>query len=207
MSTRATGSAREVRAAIGASLAEATRLAGNAEEHTETLVAAVSLIATVLKGGGRVFFCGNGGSAAQAGHLACELSGRFYYDRAPLSAVSLTENTAALTAIANDYGYEQVFARQLRASGAPGDVLVALTTSGRSPNIIRAVEVARSLGVRTIGFTGEGGQDFAGLCDLAFVVRANDTARIQEIHLLLGHVLCAEIEAELFPPTSRPGSP
>jgi D-sedoheptulose 7-phosphate isomerase len=207
MSSRATNSSRELRAAIAASLAEATRLAGAAGEHTETLVAAVNLVTTALKGGGRVFFCGNGGSAAQAGHLACELSGRFYYDRPPLSAVSLCENTAALTAIANDYGYEHVFARQLSAFGGAGDVLVALTTSGRSPNMVRAIEVAHALGIRAIGLTGERGQDFASLCDLAFVVRAADTARIQEIHLLLGHVLCAEIEAELFPPTSRPGRP
>jgi D-sedoheptulose 7-phosphate isomerase len=197
-----------VRSAVTAALGEAARLAGTTEEYVDTLVQAVALVVGALRGGNQIFFCGNGGSAAQAAHLACELSGRFYYDRPPLRALSLVENTPALTAIANDYGYEQIFARQLTGFAASGDVLVALTTSGRSPNILRAIEAARSLGVRTIGFTGRSGRDFAGKCDLSFVIPAADTARIQEVHLLLGHVLCARIEEELFPrPTSSPGRP
>jgi D-sedoheptulose 7-phosphate isomerase len=184
---------------VAAALAEAARIVAEIGEEKGRMGAAIEMALSALKGGGQVLFCGNGGSASQAAHLAAELSGRFYYDRPPLRAIALTENTAALTAIANDYGYDVVFERQLEAIARPGDVLVALTTSGRSPNVRRAVACASRLGLKTIGLTGSRGRDFARRCDLAFVVPADDTARIQEVHLLLGHVLCAELESAMFP--------
>ncbi len=187
------------RTALAAGIAEAARLAALAGAHEERLVAAIALAVEALRGGNQILFCGNGGSSAEAAHLAAELAGRFYYDRAPLHALALNDSVPALTAVANDYGYEFVFARQLSAIGRPGDVLVALTTSGRSPNVLKALAAARELGIRTIGLTGRRGRRFAATCDLGFVVDCDDTARIQEVHLLLGHLLCARIEAELFP--------
>ncbi len=189
------------REAIDAAVAHSSRLAQAAAHHTEALLAAIELAASALRRGNQVLFCGNGGSAAQAAHLAAELSGRFYLERDPLRAQALTENVPALTAVANDYGYEFVFARQLLALARSGDVLVALSTSGGSPNILRAIETARRIGIKTIGLTGERGTRFASACDVGFVVPAADTARIQEIHLLLGHIICARIEAELCAPT------
>jgi D-sedoheptulose 7-phosphate isomerase len=189
---------RAHRGAIATAVAEAARLAAGAAADEDRLVQAVALAVSALRAGDQILFCGNGGSAAEAAHLAAELSGRFYLDRAPLRALALNENVPALTAIANDYGYELVFARQLHAVGRTGDVLVALTTSGRSPNMLRVLEAARQIGVKTIGLTGERGRSFARACDLSFVVPSADTARIQEVHLLLGHLLCARIEAELF---------
>jgi D-sedoheptulose 7-phosphate isomerase len=183
---------------------EAARLAAATVKETSRMSAAVEMAVEALRSGNQIFFCGNGGSASQAAHLAAELSGRFYYDRPALCAIALAENTAALTAIANDYGYEHLFERQLEGLARPGDLLVALTTSGRSPNVRRAAASASRLGVRVIGFTGQRGRDFARECDLAFVVPSADTPRIQEVHLLLGHVLCAQIEAELFPRASAP---
>jgi D-sedoheptulose 7-phosphate isomerase len=187
------------RAAIAAAAAESARLAAAAAEHEDRLLEAIALAVGALRAGNQILFGGNGGSAAEAAHLAAELSGRFYFDRASLRALALNENVSALTAIANDYGYEFVFARQLRAIGRAGDVLVALSTSGRSPNVRKALDAAREVGIRTIGLTGERGRRFAAACDLGFVVESADTARIQEVHLLLGHLLCARIEAELFP--------
>lgn len=199
---------RAHRAAIAGAVTEASRLATAATADGDRLVEAIALAAGALRAGNQILFCGNGGSAAEAAHLAAELSGRFYLDRAPLRALALNENVPALTAIANDYGYEFVFARQLHAVGRAGDVLVALSTSGRSPNVLKALDVAREIGIKTIGFTGAAGRGFAGACDLGFIVESADTARIQEIHLLLGHLLCARIEAELFPRlASRSGRP
>ncbi len=149
--------------------------------------------------GNKVLFCGNGGSAADAQHLAAELSGRFYYDRDPLPAEALHVNTSFLTAVANDYSYEQVYARMLRAVGTEGDVLFALSTSGNSPNILRALETARELGMVTVGLTGETGGAMAGLCDYLVKVPSADTPRIQEAHIMIGHIICENIESTLFP--------
>ncbi len=190
---------RRHRRQILASLEGAAELARVAAGEAEMLAAAVATCATALRKGKQVIFCGNGGSAAQASHLAGELSGRFYAERPPIKALALTDNHAALTAIANDYGFDRVFERHLEAYGAPGDILVALTTSGRSPNIRRVVATARQIGMQTIGLTGRRGRSFARQCDLAFVVPSTDPARIQEVHLLLGHIICAQVEAELFP--------
>jgi len=194
------------RASLAAGIADAARLAALAAAHEEHLIEAIALATGALRAGHQILFCGNGGSAAEAAHLAAELAGRFYLDRAPLHALALNDSVPALTAVANDYGYEFVFARQLLAIGRSGDVLVALSTSGRSPNVLKALAAAREIGIQTIGLTGRRGRRFAAACDLGFVVDSDDTARIQEVHLLLGHLLCARIEAELFPRvTTRSG--
>lgn len=150
-----------------------------------------------LRGGGKLLFTGNGGSAAQCQHLATELVGRFALDRAPHAALALTTDSSFLTACANDFGFEDVFARQVEALGRPGDVLFALSTGGRSPNVLKAVEAARAAGLTTCGLTGAKGTRLAGLCDVAIVVPHEDPARIQEMHLFLGHLLCGGIERRL----------
>jgi phosphoheptose isomerase len=150
-----------------------------------------------LRAGGKVLVLGNGGSAADAQHVAAELVGRLTIDRAPLAAVALTVDSSALTSIANDYGFAHVFERQLRALGKPGDVAIAITTSGKSESVRRAVAAAKEIGVATIGLTGAGGREFAASCDVGIVVPSTDTARIQEIHITVGHILCAIAEAEL----------
>jgi D-sedoheptulose 7-phosphate isomerase len=152
-----------------------------------------------FRAGGKVLFCGNGGSAADAQHLAAELSGRFYYDRPPLPSEALHVNTSYLTAVANDYSYEEVFSRMILASGRQGDVLVALSTSGNSGNVIRALEQARKIGMVTVGLTGETGGKMKTLCDYLINVPSSDTPRIQEAHILLGHIICEQVESTLFP--------
>ncbi|MCS6916211.1 MAG: D-sedoheptulose 7-phosphate isomerase [Chitinophagales bacterium] len=148
--------------------------------------------------GGKVLFCGNGGSAADAQHLAAELSGRFYTDRDPLDAEALHVNTSYLTAVGNDYGYDQVFSRLVKARGRSGDVLIGMSTSGNSPNVLRALEEARRLGMVTVGMTGATGGKMAPWCDLLLNVPSTDTPRIQEVHMLMGHTICQLVEAELF---------
>ena len=149
--------------------------------------------------GRKLLLFGNGGSAADAQHLAAELVGRFQRERRPLPAIALTTDTSALTAIANDYGYDQVFARQVRALGARGDVALAISTSGRSPSVLHAVEACRALGIETIGLTGGDGGTLAGLVDLCLRVSASThAARIQETHILIGHVLCELVDRRLF---------
>lgn len=152
-----------------------------------------------IRAGNKVIFFGNGGSAADAQHLECELAGRFYRDRAPIAALSLTVNTSSLTAIGNDYGYDQVFSRQLAGIGRPGDVAVGISTSGNSANVVAALVVARDLGLATVGFTGRGGGKMDALCDLCLRVDSTETPRIQEVHILAGHLLCEAVERELFP--------
>jgi D-sedoheptulose 7-phosphate isomerase len=150
-----------------------------------------------LRAGGKLLFAGNGGSAAQCQHLATELVGRFALDRRAHAAIALTTDSSFLTACANDYGFEDVFARQLEALGRPGDVLFALSTGGRSPNVLKAVEAAHAAGLATYGLTGAGGARLAELCDETILVPHADPARIQEIHLFLGHLMCGGIEARL----------
>lgn len=152
---------------------------------------------SALSNGGRVFFCGNGGSAADAQHLAAELMGRFLINREPMAAVSLTVDTSALTAIGNDYGYDKVFSRQLRGLARPGDVLVGLSTSGNSANVVGALEAARGMGVKTIGLTGRGGGRMASLSDVLIAVDHDRTNHIQEAHIVIGHMICAFVEAKL----------
>ena len=160
---------------------------------------AARLVAATLRQGGKIHFCGNGGSAADAQHLAAELSGRFYYDRPPLNAEALHCNTSYLTAVGNDYGYEWVFARLLRGTGHEGDVLVGLSTSGNSQNILKAFEVCREMGIRVVSFTGASGGKMKDFSDVLLNVPSTDTPRIQESHIMLGHILCEWVEADLFP--------
>lgn len=154
---------------------------------------------TAYSRGSKVLLCGNGGSAADAQHIAAELSGRFYYDRAPLSAEALHVNTSFLTAVANDYSFEDLYARAVQGSGKKGDVLIAISTSGNSENVVRALKVARELGLLTVGLTGESGGKMKEFCDYLIAVPSVDTPRIQESHILIGHIICELVEAALFP--------
>jgi len=158
------------------------------------IAAAGHVLSTAIKGGGKVMFCGNGGSAADAQHLAAELSGRFLHDRKPLAGLALTVDTSALTAIGNDYGYEQVFSRQLRGLGRAGDALVAITTSGNSPNVLEAIKAAREIGIKVVGLTGAGGGKLVAAADLCIRVPADRTDHIQEMHIAVGHMLCGIVE-------------
>lgn len=155
------------------------------------------VLCDALKRGGRVFFCGNGGSAADAQHLAAELSGRYLFDRVPLDAQALHCNTSALTAIANDFGYDDVFARQIRAHGRACDVLVAISTSGNSTNIVKAVEAASKKGIRTVALTGGRECALSRMADIVIAVPSIETPRVQEMHILIGHTLCEIVEKEL----------
>lgn len=148
---------------------------------------------------GKVLFCGNGGSAADAQHLAAELSGRFYYDRPPLYAEALHVNTSYLTAVANDYSYDEIYSRLVKGMGSKGDVLVGLSTSGNSMNVVKAFEAAKVNEMITVGITGGSGGKMEELSDFLINVPSNDTPRIQESHIMIGHILCQIIEAELFP--------
>jgi len=164
----------------------------------DTVQQIVNEIVRCYENGGKVLFCGNGGSAADAQHLAAELSGRFYFDRHPLFAEALHVNSSYVTAVANDYGYDEIFARLVMAMGSKDDVLVGLTTSGNSPNIIRAFTEANSLGMLTVGFTGETGGQLAEKCTYLLNIPSKDTPRIQEVHILLGHIICELVEEKLF---------
>jgi D-sedoheptulose 7-phosphate isomerase len=168
-------------------------------EQAADLERAIDLVAEAFGAGHKVLLFGNGGSAADAQHIAAEWTGRFIRERRPLAAIALTTDTSALTAIGNDYGYEEVFARQLRALGARGDVAIAISTSGKSPNVLRAVQAAREVGMRTIGLTGGDGGALAGLVDVSLRVSASSLSpRIQETHILIGHVLCELVDRRLF---------
>ena len=147
----------------------------------------------------KILFCGNGGSASDAQHIAAELSGRFYTDRPPLYAEALHVNSSYMTAVANDYGYDETYARMLEACGRKGDVLVGISTSGNSPNVVKALEKANEIGLITIGFTGSIGGKMNDICDIMIKVPSDDTPRIQEVHILVGHIICQLIEEEMFP--------
>lgn len=164
----------------------------------EGMERAVNQMVSCFENGGKILFCGNGGSAADAQHLAAEFSGRFYHDRDPLPAEALHANSSYLTAVANDYGYDQVYRRLVRATGRPGDILVGLSTSGHSANIVLAMEQARELGVFTLAMTGQGGGKMKDFADLLLAVPSTDTPRIQEAHMLLGHILCEAVESWIF---------
>lgn len=170
--------------------------------HDSALVArveeAISLCVDALKNGHKIWFAGNGGSAADAQHLAAELSGRFYFDRPPLPAEALHVNSSFLTAVANDHGYDQVYSRMLRGAAKQGDVLFAISTSGNSSNILEAAKHARSSGIKVVGLTGATGGKLAAQCDILLNVPSSDTPRIQECHIMIGHIICEFIEKELF---------
>jgi D-sedoheptulose 7-phosphate isomerase len=158
----------------------------------------VHSIVSAFRSNQKLLLCGNGGSAADALHLAAEFSGRYYLDRKPLNAEALNVNAAALTAVSNDYSFELLFARLLESKAVSGDVLWLFSTSGNSENIINAALKAREIGIVTIAFTGKSGGRLSGLCDLSVKVPSEDTPRIQEAHMLLGHIICELVEKELF---------
>ena len=170
----------------------------NDERIISTVEKIVDAIVNSLKNGGRVYFCGNGGSAADAQHLAAEFSGRFYTDREALPAEALHCNTSYLTAVANDYSYDVIYARLISGIGNKGDVLVGLSTSGNSGNIVKAFEVAKKKELVTIGFTGEGGGKMKSLSDYLLDIPSKDTPRIQESHITLGHIICQLVEEKYF---------
>ena len=171
----------------------------NDQELLERIESAALLMADTFKLGGKVLFCGNGGSAADAQHLAAELSGRFNYDRPPLYAEALHVNSSFVTAVANDYSYEMVYQRMVQAAGRKDDVLVAISTSGNSQNILNAVVAAKHAGMSVVGFTGKTGGKLAFLSDVLINVPSVETPRIQEAHITIGHILCNIVESTLFP--------
>jgi D-sedoheptulose 7-phosphate isomerase len=186
----------------------AALLAQSLEEHLATIKAllestladidaAGNIIWEALKAGNKILLCGNGGSAADAQHIAAELVGRYEQQRRAFPAISLTTDTSALTAVSNDYGFEGVFARQVEALAVAGDVLIAISTSGKSPNIVKAADQARALGCKTIALTGCSGEPLSAHCDLAVVVPSNRTSRVQEAHITIGHLWCEMIDRAL----------
>jgi D-sedoheptulose 7-phosphate isomerase len=152
-----------------------------------------------LRDNKKILLCGNGGSASDAQHIAAELSGRFYADRPPLYAEALHVNSSYMTAVANDYSYEATYARMVEAANRKGDVLVGISTSGNSPNVVKAMQKANEIGMLTVGFTGKDGGKMQELCDIMICIPSDDTPRIQEAHILVGHIVCQLIEEEMFP--------
>lgn len=164
---------------------------------TPAFTALLDAAVTTVQSGGKILFFGNGGSAADAQHLATELTVRYKKDRAPIAAIALTTDTSALSAIGNDFGFDFLFSRQVEALGRKGDLAVGISTSGNSPNVLKALESCRATGITTVGFTGETGGKMAALCDILVNVPSKTTARIQEMHILIGHMLCGGLEMKL----------
>jgi len=188
-----------------ASLLELSRLAQEtATTMAEPIERAAALVAGCLRGGGKVLTCGNGGSAADAQHMAGELIGRFLRDRPAMPAVTLSADTSVLTSLANDYGFETIFARQVEGLGAPGDVLVGFSTSGRSPNVLRAIEAAHKKGLKTIALVGPDTNAALDPCDVVIRVAGHRTPIIQEIHTAILHAICERVENALYPPKTQP---
>lgn len=189
-------------------------IASQFEETARNFLALKSLSAVIssaadlwiatLKAGGKIVFCGNGGSAADAQHLAAELTGRYLMNRPAMAGLALTTDTSALTAIGNDFGYDVVFSRQLEALGKKGDVLYAISTSGNSPNVLKAIESAKAMGIKVIGITGEGGGKMADVCDIMIPVPAKQSNHIQEMHIAVGHLLCELAEKALYAQSAVP---
>lgn len=169
-----------------------------AETLIDVIVEASRLISGTYRNNGQVLLIGNGGSAADAQHIAAEFIGRFKKDRRPLPAMALTTNTSVITALGNDFGYDSVFTRGVEAFGKPGDILIAITTSGNSPNVIAAIAAAKKNGLKVIGFTGRDGGKIKSLADVAIIVPSQDTQRIQEAHITIGHIVCDLVEQSLF---------
>jgi len=169
-----------------------------ARDHADRIVQVATLIADAFRNGNKVLLFGNGGSSTDAAHIAAEFVGRYHRERMPLPAIALATDIAAITCIANDYGYEELFARQVRAHGRKGDIAVGISTSGNSPNVLKGVEAARDCGLATIAWTGANGGKLAELVDYPFIVPSTVTSRIQESHITLGHVLCELVEDHLL---------
>ena len=162
------------------------------------IYAIADAITGALRNGGKILLAGNGGSAADAQHIAGEFLSRLNFDRHPLPAIALTSDTSVLTAIGNDYGFERVFERQVRGLGRSGDVLIAISTSGRSPNVVAALQAARAIGMTTVGFTGDGTRDMSGFCDLCLAAPSGETPLIQQIHIVAAHAICGLVERNMF---------
>jgi D-sedoheptulose 7-phosphate isomerase len=173
-------------------------------EQAEQVAAAAQVLASTLKRGDKILLFGNGGSAADAQHLAAEFVNRFQIERPPLAALALTTDTSILTSIANDYDFLEVFAKQVRAMGRPGDAALGFSTSGNSGNVVRALEVAREMGLKTLALSGRDGGPVAAAAELAIVVPSWSTPRVQEVHITIGHVLCDLVDFLLFPEEFRP---
>jgi D-sedoheptulose 7-phosphate isomerase len=176
---------------------DSIKLKKHLQQEAKNLVAIADLLVDAFKKGNKVLLFGNGGSAADAQHIACELAGKFYLDRAPLPAVALTTNTSSLTAIGNDYSYDEVFVRQVKGLVKQGDVVIGISTSGNSPNVLRGIEEAKRMGATTIAFTGRGGR-LKELADYVLSIPSVDTPRIQEAHITAGHIICYLVEQALF---------
>lgn len=187
-----------VKRSINDSISTKLAILGNPDFLTR-IEAVADVMVQALKDGKRILWCGNGGSAADAQHLAAELSGRFYYDRPPLNSEAMHCNTSYLTAVANDYGYDLIYSRMIDGACKPGDVLVGISTSGNSKNICNAFRKAKDLGVITVAMTGETGGEMKELADFLLNVPSTDTPRIQESHIMLGHIICEIVEARMFP--------
>lgn len=168
--------------------------AADTSEFSATLIKIADALTAALRAGGKVMLCGNGGSAADAQHIATELMGRYESEREPVAALALTTDTSALTAISNDYGFEHVFARQVRGLGKKGDVLIGLSTSGKSPNVLAALDAAREMGIVTIGFTGKKGGDLSSCCDIVLNAPSDRTPVIQQIQMTAAHIVCGLVE-------------
>ena len=182
-------------------------IASSVESHTrvlkdvnlqENIEKIVKKSIAAFKSDKKMLLCGNGGSASDAQHIAAELSGRFYSDRPPLYAEALHVNSSYITAVANDYGYESTYARMIEAAGREGDVFVGISTSGNSPNVVKAMKKAKEIGMLTVGFTGRDGGKIQEICDIMIRIPSDDTPRIQEAHILVGHIICQLIEEEMF---------
>jgi D-sedoheptulose 7-phosphate isomerase len=184
-------------AALDAALAGHRETIDAVEALAPQIGCAADVTAKAFASGGQLLACGNGGSAADAQHIVAEFVGRYLKERAPYPAIALSTNTSALTAIGNDYGFDEVFARQVRAHGRAGDVLLAISTSGDSPNVLRAIHAAREAAMTVIGLTGSGGGKMAARCDVCLTVSADSTPRIQEAHILIAHVFCGLVEDAL----------
>ena len=183
---------------------ESQRVLGALATHRDLLLAIANLLAATLDQGGTLYLCGNGGSAADAQHVAAEFVGRFLRQRRPLPAVALTVDSSILTSIANDYDFSEVFSRQVQALVGPQDCLIGISTSGRSPNVLKALVAAREAGAATIGFTGADRHEFAALCDQCLQAPSRETARIQEAHLLAWHLICNIVDQYFTPSAADP---
>ena len=190
----------DVQSVFGKAIRDHLEVAAQLESQLSVLQEIGLALTAALRGGGKILWCGNGGSAADSQHLAAELVGRFRRERRGLASISLTTDTSILTCVANDFGYDSVFSRQVEAIGRPCDLLVALSTSGNSRNVVAALEAARSKGLTTVALTGKGGGKMAQLADHVLSVESTDTARIQEVHILAGHMLCDWVEMDCIRP-------
>lgn len=189
-------SSLDVATIFGKAIAEHVEVVRQLEQQQDVLEAIARAMTATLRAGGKILWCGNGGSAGDSQHLAAEIVGRFRRERRGLPSMALTTDTSILTSVANDYGYEAVFSRQVEALGVPGDLLVGISTSGNSPNVVAALQAARNQKLVTVAFTGAGGGRMSPLVDHLFAIASCDTARIQEAHMLAGHMICDWIELD-----------